>query len=174
MKDGIGTNDDVKARSRAGALFVLKYAFLLAAAAALIIFLVVQMQQYFDRRAIEKQTEQIEKFDALTKAAREQTDKLMDAFNQQHESTLTILDTVKAMDGAINKLSENDVRQDGAVNNLREEYNNAKNANNPKTITKTKTNTVYLSVKPNRNLRQREDDVLRADSKLYSDGANPN
>lgn len=172
MKDVIGTNDDVKARTKAGAIFAWKYAFLLAAAAALIIFLVVQIQRYFDRRAIEKQTEQIEEFDAQTKAAREQTEKLMDVFNRQHESTLSILDTVKAMDGAINKLSENDARQDGAVNNLREEYNNAKNANNPKTITKTKTNTVYLPAKPNRNLRQRENDILAADADLYNPVSN--
>jgi predicted negative regulator of RcsB-dependent stress response len=50
------------------------------AAAALIGFLTVEAQKYFDRRAVERQTEQIRQYDAQTKETGEQTTRLMELF----------------------------------------------------------------------------------------------
>ena len=127
---------------------------------------ILGLQKNLDEREIEQQTKQTEKFEREKKASEEQTQKLLELFEQQHGQTVSILDAIKDMNGSITLLAENDRRQDEKVNNLREEYLNARDPNSqPK-----KETSVINRARANRPLRQREDDVLSADAELYRSG----
>lgn len=147
-------------------LFLRNHLLFILAMIAIGMFAAVEVQKYFDYRQIENQTKQIQQFDEQNQQNREETQKLLGMFNLQHESTQNILGAITAVNGTIAQLGENDRRQETEVKNLKEQYSNARNPNQ-----KTKTNTVYLNARRNLPLRQREDDILANDTKLYPKSA---
>lgn len=128
----------------------------------IILLAVVNLQRYFDRRAVENQAEKLRQYDADRQKSAEQTQVLQNIFDQQHQSTLNILDALTAMSGTLTKLTENDLRQDKAVQNLKEEYQDAKNAK-----PENKTTSIMRARRRALPVREREDRALSTDSELY-------
>lgn len=110
-------------------------------------------------RAIERQSQRIDEYAREARQALEKAGEFQSRADINHAETILMLDVVKAMSGNIEKLAENDRVITVKVNDLRNEYENARSQ---------KRTTVNRS-KPNRPLAEREREVLENDKELYSD-----
>jgi hypothetical protein len=123
-----------------------------------LVFLIFGGQKACDARNAAREDERLA---ALT-AERLQRQKDFEAYitiaNAQHETTVGILDT---MARSINILSDNDKKLTVRVNQIAEgDYKAARTQ-------KRSEPTIAERHRPNRNLRQREDDILEMDGQLY-------
>jgi len=110
-------------------------------------------QQTEKNRLVALETERIERqamFQAnLTKA------------NADHETTIAILDTITQMTANINILAENDTRISKRVDDIfKNDYTAARSQKQGQP-------TIAERRRPNRNLKQREDDILALDKQLF-------
>lgn len=127
-----------------------------------ILLAVTLFQQSCDRRAINEQTEQIKEYERQTRETREQTARLMEMFDRQHQSTVVVLDAMKEMSGTISNLMENDRAFESEVKHLKQNYDEAKNPNQPN-----KTNNPVRAARRNLPIDRRESDALADDERLY-------
>ena len=81
--------------------------------------------------------------------------------NADHETTIAILDTITQMTANINVLAENDRRITKRVGDIfQTDYSAARSQKQGQP-------TIAERRRPNRNLRQREDDILELDKQLF-------
>ena len=127
-----------------------------------VLFGITALQRHFDRQEFLEQKQRDLKYEKAMQEKEKEREELLKLFNKQHSSTVEILESLKVMNASIGKIIENDRRQDVAVNNLKNEYSNARNQTKPD-----KTTAAARARRRNLPVRQREDDVLANDQELY-------
>lgn len=106
-------------------------------------------------RQVDQQNERIENYQRQTNEAISKASDALARFEIDQQATKDLLDTVQEMSGNIKKLADRDQEITIRVNDVRKEYE------------KTRFQNRATDTRSNVPLRQREDDVLRADSELY-------